>query len=71
MAQKISKGLQEIRARKGLSSNLSRHLGITRQAVSGWKQIPIDLLITIEQFTGIPREKLRPELFRKAKKRAG
>ena len=60
-----SPGLQQLRKTKGLSAKLAKHLSISRQAVSDWKRVPIDLLIKVEDFTGIPREKLRPELFRK------
>ena len=60
---KISRGLNEIRERKGLQSALAKHLGITRQAISDWPAVPIDRLRDVEKFTGIPREKLRPDIF--------
>lgn len=61
---KISRGLSEIKARKGLQSQLARHLGVTRQAISDWPVVPIDRLKAVEKFTGIPRERLRPDIFR-------
>ncbi len=61
---KVSNGLKEIRERKGLQSALARHLGVTRQAISDWPLVPIDRLKEVEKFTGIPREKLRPDIFR-------
>ena len=62
--KKISRGLSEIRSKKGLQSQLARHLGVTRQAISDWPVVPIDRLRAVEKFTGIPREKLRPDIFR-------
>lgn len=62
--KKISRGLLEIREQKGLQSRLARHLGVTRQAISDWPVVPIDRLKAVEKFTGIPREKLRPDIFR-------
>lgn len=61
---KISKGLTQIRTSKGLQSKLARHLGVTRQAISAWPVVPIDRLKDVEKFTGIPRETLRPDIFR-------
>jgi DNA-binding transcriptional regulator YdaS (Cro superfamily) len=61
---KLSKGLTKIRTSKGLQSALAKHLGVTRQAISDWPAVPIDRLKDVEKFTGIPREQLRPDIFR-------
>jgi hypothetical protein len=61
---KVSKGLIKIRTTKGLQSGLARFLGVTRQAISAWPVVPIDRLRDVEKFTGIPREALRPDIFR-------
>ena len=61
---KLSRGLTEIRTTKGLQSALAKHLGVTRQAISDWPAVPIERLRDVEKFTGIPREKLRPDIFR-------
>ena len=58
-----AKGLLELRKRKGLQAALAKHLGVTRQAISDWPAVPIDRLRDVEKFTGIPREKLRPDIF--------
>lgn len=60
---KTSKGLIEIRKKKGLSAKLAKYLGVTRQAISDWPAVPIDRLRAVEKFTGIPREELRPDIF--------
>lgn len=61
---KLARGLAEIRQTKGLQSALAKFLGVTRQAISDWPAVPIDRLKDVESFTGIPREKLRPDIFR-------
>lgn len=43
---------------------LARKLGITRQAIGLWKKIPAERVVEIEEVTGIPREQLRPDLYR-------
>ena len=60
---KLARGLKDIRETKGLQSKLAQHLGVTRQAISDWPAVPIDRLKEVEAFTGIPREKLRPDIF--------
>jgi hypothetical protein len=62
--QTVSSGLSKIKQTKGMTSALARHLNIKRQAVSGWRAVPIGRLADVEKFTGIPREKLRPDIFR-------
>jgi DNA-binding transcriptional regulator YdaS (Cro superfamily) len=43
---------------------LARRLGITPTAIRKWYRVPDDRIIAIEKVTGIPREKLRPDLYR-------
>ena len=62
---KRAKGLSELRKRKGLQAALAKHLGVSRQAISDWPAVPIDRLKDVEAFTGIPREKLRPDIFQR------
>lgn len=38
-------------------------VGRTRQAIYSWKKIPADLVVKSEKVTGIPREKIRPDLY--------
>jgi len=45
--------------------SLSRKLGISHNAIRQWKdKIPDHQIIAIEQVTGVPREVLRPDLYR-------
>jgi DNA-binding transcriptional regulator YdaS (Cro superfamily) len=47
----------------GSMSQLAKHLGVTRAAVSHWKIIPLRHLAEISKITGIPRPELRPDLY--------
>jgi DNA-binding transcriptional regulator YdaS (Cro superfamily) len=47
----------------GSRGALARKIGISRQAVWGWKKIPVDRLKDVERVTRIPRHKLRPDIF--------
>jgi hypothetical protein len=44
---------------------LSECLGLSRGAASQWREIPVDHVARLEQLTGIPREVLRPDIFRR------
>lgn len=42
---------------------LARLLGISQPAISGWKRIPSDRVVAVEQATGVPRSELRSDLY--------
>lgn len=50
-------------AKAGGMHALARALGIKFQSIQKWKKIPAERVLTIEHITGIPREKLRPDVF--------
>ncbi len=43
---------------------LGRKLGITGEAIMQWHEVPVKRLILVERVTGVPRELLRPDLYR-------
>jgi DNA-binding transcriptional regulator YdaS (Cro superfamily) len=43
---------------------LARRLGITASAVSQWERVPAERVVEVERATGVPRELLRPDLYR-------
>ena len=45
---------------------LARGLGVSQPAVSGWKRVPPERVLTVESITGIPRTTLRPDLYAEA-----
>ena len=48
----------------GGRKKLAEHLGLTRPATYYWDEIPMRYLLRIEKLTGIPRQELRPDLYR-------
>jgi DNA-binding transcriptional regulator YdaS (Cro superfamily) len=47
----------------GTLHELGVMLGITAQAVSGWRRIPAERVLEIERVTGVTRSVLRPDLY--------
>jgi DNA-binding transcriptional regulator YdaS (Cro superfamily) len=63
--QAYEEGLQRaIKAAGGIRA-LARLLGMSMQALSQWNRIPAERLLQVESVTKVPREKLRPDLYRK------
>lgn len=60
---KRSKILMKVFRAYGGVSALADILGVSRQAVWQWEQVPIKYLKQIETDTGIPRQLLRPDLY--------
>jgi TorA maturation chaperone TorD len=56
-------GLEQAIQTAGGVRALARALGVSQPAVSMWKRIPAERVADIEAVTGIPRAKLRPDLF--------
>lgn len=54
-------------AKAGGMHALARALGIKFQSIQKWKKIPAERIVAVEAVTGIPREKLRPDLYAKRK----
>jgi hypothetical protein len=47
-------------------SKVARGLGLSRSAVSLWDKVPAEVVVEVERISGIPRERLRPDLYRRA-----
>jgi DNA-binding transcriptional regulator YdaS (Cro superfamily) len=52
----------------GTAQKLADKLGITRSTIYAWREIPTKYIIEIERITKVPREELRPDLYRKSKR---
>ncbi len=63
--QKVDKGLELAIAAAGTRYRLAKLLGIKPSSVLKWGRIPTGRVVQVEQVTGVPREKLRPELYRR------
>jgi len=60
-------GLELAMDKAGGMRALARKIGVTYQAIQRWvaeDRVPSDWLIAIEKATSVPREKLRPDLFK-------
>ncbi len=51
----------------GRYSKIARELGVSRQTVWSWfqegRRVPAERVVELEQVSGVPRHKLRPDLF--------
>jgi len=57
--------LREAAQRVGGMSALAQSIGLTRSAIYQWKsRIPAERVMDIESATGIPRTRLRPDLYK-------
>jgi DNA-binding transcriptional regulator YdaS (Cro superfamily) len=57
-----SQGLIEALKAKPAAA-IADELGITRQAISQWDEVPHNRVLAIERFTGVSRQVLRPDLY--------
>jgi DNA-binding transcriptional regulator YdaS (Cro superfamily) len=51
-------------AEAGGFSALGRAIGVKYQSIQRWKKIPAERVLAVERATGIPKERLRPDLYR-------
>lgn len=58
--------LEEHFAKRGAVAELARALGISHAAIRQWTRVPAERVVEVERITGIPREALRPDLYRRA-----
>ncbi len=52
-----------IKAAGGVNA-LGRYLGISGAAVAQWGRLPAERVLEVERITGVPKELLRPDLYR-------
>lgn len=57
--------LLKIFSARGSVSRIARELGISQSSLYFWKKVPAERVIDLERITGIPREILRPDIFKK------
>lgn len=66
----VEKGLQAViaaieskRHAVKSKSQLAKHLGVTRQAISGWSVVPVEHVLEIEGLIKVPRYEMRPDVY--------
>jgi len=69
MVDKSSREMDEglklaVEAAGGLRA-LARLLEISHNSIVKWNRIPADRVVEIEKLTGVARERLRPDLYRR------
>lgn len=57
-------GMERLRAERGMMARVARGLGVRSSAVAVWARVPAERVVEVERITGIPREQLRPDLYR-------
>jgi DNA-binding transcriptional regulator YdaS (Cro superfamily) len=62
-------GLRLAIEKVGGKNELARLLGMAGSSLVEWKRIPPHRILQVEAVTSIPREKLRPDLYRTRPKR--
>jgi hypothetical protein len=64
----MDKGVEAAVEAAGGVRPLARLLGISHQAIVQWDRVPAARLLEVERLTRVPREDLRPDLFRRARR---
>ena len=58
--------IREAAGKVGGVPKLARKLGVSRQAIYQWTEVPIERAADLERLTGIPRSRFRPDVFKGA-----
>jgi DNA-binding transcriptional regulator YdaS (Cro superfamily) len=63
----MTEGLDEAILKAGSQAALAGMLGVRQSHISNWKnrnkRVPAERVLEIERVTGVPRHKLRPDLY--------
>jgi DNA-binding transcriptional regulator YdaS (Cro superfamily) len=63
--QHVDDGLRHALETAGGTHELSRLLGISPKAIEQWHRVPAERVLELENATGVRREVLRPDLYRR------
>lgn len=58
-----SAALEAAITKAGSSKALAAAIGVTPQALSQWRRVPPMRVLQVERATGVPRHKLRPDIY--------
>lgn len=59
----MEKLIEFFKANRGKQVRLAERLGLQPSTVSQWKAVPPEHVLAVEDFTGISRHDLRPDVF--------
>lgn len=62
-------GVEQVIKQSGGIGALAERLGISPQAVHKWRKsgVPAERILELEELSGVPREVIRPDLYRKSR----
>jgi DNA-binding transcriptional regulator YdaS (Cro superfamily) len=63
--------IREAAGKVGGVPKLARRLGVSRQAIYQWTEVPVERAADLERVTGIPRSRFRPDVFKAARADTG
>ena len=64
--KRSDKGLSAAIERADSMTSLAESVGVSLSALSQWQRVPAERVLRVEQATGVPRHKLRPDLYPKS-----
>ena len=47
----------------GTAQKFAEQIGVSPQAVSQWRRVPVARVLKVEQVTGVSRHELRPDIY--------
>lgn len=60
---------KQLVAKAGGPKALAHRIGTSRQAVAKWDRVPAHWVRLLEELTGVPAEKIRPDVFGRPSRR--
>ena len=61
--REMAKALDEVVRHFGSKQALAKAADVTWTAVNNWRWVPAQRVLEIERLTGVPRHRLRPDLY--------
>jgi len=61
--------IAKIRATRGMMSRVALITGLSRQAVAQWTRVRADLVLDVAPLINMRPEQIRPDIFKRSKKR--
>lgn len=55
--------LDMVRNVRGTAPRIAAACGVIRSAVWNWKRVPAEHVLTVEELLGIPRHRIRPDIY--------